>query len=473
MKIVNLNEYDENDGLKNKLRQRMDTHEPELSDSVWDRIHHEMDRKEANRKKRFLWWFSSVAVVVLTSGIITFLVLNNDAKPSEVVVQNTNEIIFQTKPNTTSEAEIALPENATSTDIVADGENSSTLPSTTAPSNTITVTTVPTNLVPPVPTNNQPDIPATPNENGGAKNTETGDGNTNDKSNPTKNRELEVVPQQTNPSEKENAIETDNKNLEGKNLEAKPDVSKKEVKKENKPKVKSQLKNRWFVGAMFSYNQTYRTVTDINASFIYPTAKNRDDYEKKSYSPSYGIELGFYPTKNFFVKSGVGMYNMSEIVEYDVKERQDTFIAPTSNLIYGDYRDSIATGNSTQKRNTYSYIQIPIEVGYSRDITNKWGLFVSGGVALNILRDYRYHFYESFYGNAVIPPGVEENYKDMYKSFVMLSGNIGGQYKITNRWVATLGINYRRAISSSADKKYEVNVKPYSIGATTGIAFRF
>jgi hypothetical protein len=221
---------------------------------------------------------------------------------------------------------------------------------------------------------------------------------------------------------------------------------------------------------MFSYNQTYRTVTDINASDFYPTAKQRNDFEEKSYSPSYGIEVGFYPAKNFFVKSGVGIFNLSENVRYDIKERQDfgNILPPPDN-----YEDSVAPGNSIQKQNTYNYIQIPLEVGYSYELTKKFGLYASGGVAINLLQKNQYYLYESFYGATVIEPNSPKNYTDMYKSFLMLGGSIGGQYKITNSWVASLGINYRRAITSSTDKKYEVNVKPYAVGVTTGIAFRF
>jgi len=133
----------------------------------------------------------------------------------------------------------------------------------------------------------------------------------------------------------------------------------------------------------------------------------------------------------------------------------------------------VAVGTTIQKQNTYQYIQIPLEIGYSRDITKKWGLFASGGVALNLLQKYEYYLYETFYGTEMTAPNAQGNYTDMYKNYIMLSGSIGGQYKITDRWVATLGINYRRAVTSAANKKYEVDIKPYSIGATTGLAFRF
>ncbi len=463
MKIVDLNNYEENDGLRDKLRKRMDTHEPELSDSVWDRIHHEMDRREANRKKRFLWWFSSVAVVMLTSGIVSFLVLSNADKP-EVVAQNTKEIIFSSPDNPSSEI-ITLSQD--------DDETDDNLPSKTEnTSNTISNSGLSNrNLVPPVPT---PVNYSSGQENIPNNSVETEDNSTTKElTEKLETKGEEVVPDATTESSENEDITKKNEKEQAIALPVKKKEKQDDSKKTKKAKAASNFLNkRWFVGINYSFNQTYRTVTDITPSFFYPSAEERNKFEKAGYSSSYGLEFGFYPIKNFFVKSGLGIFNYKENVEYDVKKRQ-YFPGGGIAVIYGDYKDSIAVGNSVKKQNTYQYIQIPIEVGYSRTITPRWQLFVSGGAVLNILQNYRYHMYESFYENAVIPPGVEENYDDMYTNYVMLSGGIGGQYALSRNWMLSFGINYRRAVTSAADKKYAVDVRPYSLGASTGLAFRF
>jgi hypothetical protein len=466
MKIVDLNNYEENDGLRDKLRQRMDAHEPELSDSVWDRINHQMDRREANRKKRFLWWFSSVAVVLLTSGIITYLALNKAEQP-KTIAQNTNEIII-TSPNnpnvklgTVTPAENnegAAENNGTPSTNSGDAENQTIINNTT-----IQLPPPPPPFVAPTTTDEQPIAPN--NDNGTQKN------------NTEKLEKLETK----NPDAAETFFEGTTKGKKEK-LETKEhtqtdntpttdgEAKKKASKKGSKAESNAlSSKTKWFVGVNFGVNQTYRTVTDINSKFYYPTAKDRNKYEKRSYSTAYGLELGFYPTKNFFIKSGIGILNLSENVRYDIKMRNDSDnrASPPDN-----YNDSIAPGNSINKQNTYKYIQIPFEIGYSRNITKRWSLFCSGGISYNILQDYDYYFYEPIYGSEITRSDKLE-YNNMFKNYIMVSGGFGGQYKIANRCFATLGINYRRAITSSANTEYEVNVKPYTLGATTGIAFRF
>jgi hypothetical protein len=459
MKIVDLNNYEENDGLRDKLRKRMDTHEPELSDSVWDRIHHEMDRREANRKKRFLWWFSSVAVVVLTSGIVSFLVLKNAGK-SEVVAQNTKEIIFSSPDNPNSEI-ITLSQDDDETGGNSSGETENT-------SNTISNSSFNNgNLVPPVPTptNYSFEQGNTPNNS-----VETEDNSVTKE--PTEKLETkgeEIVPDATTELPKKEEATPKNDKEQAIALPVKEEKQD-DNKKTKKAKAASNFfSKRWFVGVNYSFNQTYRTATDINPKFYYPSTTQRNKYEKRGYSSSYGLEVGFYPTKNFFIKSGVGIFNMAENVSYDVKVRKDS-----SNRagVPDNYGDSIAPGNSINKRNTYNYVQIPFEIGYSRDISKRISLYFSGGVALNILQGYNYYFYEAIFGSEITRSDKLE-YNDMFKNYIMLSGGLGGQYRIGENWAATFGVNYRRAITSSANKEYEVDVRPYSIGVTTGLAYKF
>lgn len=469
MKIVDLNNYEENDGLRDKLRQRMDAHEPELSDSVWDRINHQMDRREANRKKRFLWWFSSVAVVLLTSGIITYLALNKAEQP-KTIAQNTNEIII-TSPNnpnvklgTVTPAENnegAAENNSTPSTNSGDAENQTIINNTT-----IQLPPPPPPFVAPTTTDEQPIAPN--NDNGTQKN------------NTEKLEKLETK----NPDAAETFFEGTTKGKKEK-LETKEhtqtdntpttdgEAKKKASKKGSKAESNAlSSKTKWFVGVNFGVNQTYRTVTDINKQFFYPEAKTRNDLEKKAYTANYSFDIGFYPVKNFFIKTGLGIFNTKEIVSFDVKERQDLSRGQTSS-VPDNYDDSIAPGSSIQKQNFYSYVQIPLQVGYSSNLTKKWGLFVSGGITYNILQDYNYNLYERRFGSEVIAPDSKNNFTEMFGNYFMLSGNIGGQYNITKNWAATLGVNYQRAITSAGNDKYGVDVKPYVIGANAGLAFRF
>ncbi len=479
MKIVNINEYNENDGLKRKLRQRMDAYEPELSGSVWDRIQHEMDERDINRKKRFLWWLSSVAIIVLAGSIIGFLVFGGEPQNKQTVQQTPAQTQVSGDVNNT-------PNNGSvsgSETLLAETEAApiATVPNTSTPT---TANGGTTNAATPTQHTRRP----TTNNNGGGTTPITNRDNTelnNGSSVPTipsttNNEGSETQANTAKPVEGENipsATEGEQPIVIGENLnEQEGDGAKTD---ENKPTVSpaatsitdAEKKQRWFVGLMFGYNQTFRTVADINVALSYLPAKERNKFEQKSYSPTYGFEFGFYPIKNFFIKSGVSMYQTSEEVRYDIHKKS----IPRASAYFGNPGDSVAVGNTTQHKNTYNYVQIPLEIGYSREVYKGLGIVVSGGVAYNMLKNHSYYLFEANYGNAFIPPSAAQAkpFNDMYKSYYMLSGSIGMQYSIGKYWVATLGVNYRKAITNAADEKYEVDIKPYSVGLNTGLAFKF
>lgn len=483
MKIVNINEYNENDGLKRKLRQRMDAYEPELSGSVWDRIQHEMDERDANRKKRFLWWLSSVAMVVLAGSIIGFLVFGGESQNSQTVQQATEQTQVSGDVNNTPNTGIASSSETLSTETettTATVPNTNTAnPSDANATNNGIVTTI--------------QRPTTNRNGAGGATTLTNDGNT-DNTQQNNGSSAPTTPS-TNSDESSETQATTAKPIEGENIppakegeqpivigenqnEQEGDDAKTDEKKPTVSPAATLIENtekqqRWFIGLTFGYNQTFRTVTDIqNTKLVLPKANDRNKFEQKGYSPTYGFELGFYPVKNFFIKSGVSMYQTSEQVSYDIHKRSKSFGAVA---IYGDLNDSVAVGSTTQHKNTYNYVQIPLEIGYSRQVYKRLGIMVSGGIAYNMLKDYSYYVYEPYYGNAFVPPTAAEYnlYSNMYKSYYMLSGSVGMQYSIGKYWVATLGVNYRKAITNAADEKYEVDIKPYSVGLNTGLAFKF
>lgn len=480
MKIVNINEYNENDGLKRKLRQRMDAYEPELSGSVWDRIQHEMDERDANRKKRFLWWISSVAMVVLAGSIIGFLVFGGESQNNQTA-QNTPAQTQVNSGENNAPSTASAPISSENINSVTEAASTVSTPNSTNSSNSSAVSTNPTTSAP------NTHRPST-NNNGGGAITDGDNTQQNNNSAPVtpstnSNDGEENQTHTAKPIEGVNIIpaeEAEKPVIIGENLKEQEGGSKEDNVEESKPTTspvptsttESEKKQRWFVGLAFGYNQTFRTVSDIqNTIIVYPKASDRNKFEQKSYSPSYGFEFGFYPVKNFFIKSGVSMYQTSEQVRYDIWKKKITAVA----VYYGDPSDSVAVGSTTHHKNTYNYVQIPLEIGYSRQVYKRLGIMVSGGIAYNMLKNYSYYVYEPNYGNAFVPPTAAEAslYDNMYKSYYMLSGSIGMQYSIGKYWVANLGINYRKAITNAADEKYEVDIRPYSVGINTGLALKF
>ncbi|HYG14539.1 MAG TPA: hypothetical protein VEC12_02230 [Bacteroidia bacterium] len=477
MKIVNLNDYNEDDGLRHKLRKRMDKHEPELPASLWDRIDHEMDLREANRKKRLILWFSSVAMVVLASGIITFMLVKENSSTQSVSAPQVTSPAQNVAPGVTEDGNIN--NQPSEINAGAGSETGATSNEASGVSNEGNITS--SNI-------HRPNAP-----------TEVDNTNTPAATNPgvqvpVKEDKTDALPPVENviPVEQPAAplagTETD-KISEDKPAEPEADKAgddgKEEEKKEEKgtpkPEPAADTKfQRWFIGGTFGYNQTFRTLT--NSSYILgkPTAEDRGKFEKTGYAASYGIEFGFFPVKNFFIKTGVNKYSITERVHYGVVRKANNPTAPGQSF-YGDPRDSIIKGNTHQLSNKYSYTQIPLEIGYTNTVAKNLGWYVSAGASLNMLDGYNFNFYEPRNDNVILSTGRNGQYdmKSTFgteyfaKQFFMLSGSAGLNYSIGKHWSINGGLNYRRAITSSTIKSSGVDTKPYSVGFTTGLMFLF
>lgn len=465
MKIVNLNEYSEGEGLKNKLRQRIDNFEPELSDSLWDRIHHEMDQKETQRKKRFLWWFSSVAVVVLASGIVTFTLVNNNEQPqmaqqpavisspapAQSEAGNTQVPQETAAPATTDVATPApITYDATTSNGTGNGRNNGRNNGNSTPRNTT-----------PAAENSPAVVPATTEDRPTAE------------AAPVETQQEPLAPENTQAP----IVDDNNSTIEEPTTPAAETEEKLEEKDTEKSKGNTTDKdakakyNKWFIGAVYGYAQNNRTATDVNPSYVWATAADRNKYEYSGIATTYGIQMGYMVSKNVFIKSGVNIYNTTEIVKYDIHRRKVLQGGQPDDPIYGNKVDSVAVGTTTAHQNSYNYIQIPLEVGFMQDINKYWGYNVSAGAAYNILNNYNYYLYEPQFGNAFIPSSSSNT--NYFQNYVMVSGNAGLHYNISKNWRALAGFNYRRAVTSSATKETRVDVRPWSIGGNVALAFSF
>lgn len=461
MKIVNLNEYSEGEGLRNKLRQRIDNFEPELSDSLWDRIHHEMDQKETQRKKRFLWWFSSVAVVVLASGIITFTMVNNGGQP-QMVQQPTitvpapaqNEVGTGQPPQVaTTPATISPSTSApaiTNAATPANGNGGRNTGGTTTPRYTAPAAETSPAIVPAVTESRPATVEPAPVEKQAIppapENTQA----------PIVDDNNTTIEEQITPS-----TETNEKTEQEETEKGKGKTGEKDTKANY---------NKWFIGVVYGYAQNSRTVTDVNPTYGWATAAERNKYEHSGIAKTYGIQMGYMATTNIFIKSGVNIYQTTEVVKYDIHRRKyqgGLQVDP----IYGNKNDSVAAGTTTAHQNSYTYIQIPLEVGFMQDINKHWGFNVSAGAAYNILNNYNYYLYEPQFGNAFIPSSSSNT--NYFQNYVMVSGNAGLHYNISKNWRALAGFNYRRAVTSAATKETHVDDRPWSVGGNVALAFSF
>lgn len=462
MKIVNINEYGDEE-MRKRLRKRIDEHEPELSDSLWDRIHHEMDQREANRKKRALWWLSSVAVVILASGIVTYSLFNSDVQ--NTIAQNTNAKVEQ---NTNT----GTPASAQSQQ--ANGGGTSSIPSTSttgtempAQTNSGGGVSQPLNTAHPAAVNNTP---------GAITNNSETPGGANSLPPATENSQQPGVPPVSNTGKAETdadaqngeAAAADEKADESANAGANANEKNDDGEKKNaNPPAAKAGRQMWMVGVVYGLNSTYRTVTDQNLLFGYPGSKDRNKYEKPGLRSSVAFEISFFPVKNFFIRTGVGQYKTGEDIQYSITQKKVQVSGPPQ-----PHKDSVITGDQHKLQNTYTFTQIPLEIGYSRTIAGKFSGFVSAGVAYNMVSSYTYNSFDPIYGDRFFTLN-RQNYTGMVQNHLMYTGNAGVLYNVAGNFYLSAAFVYRKSNQSIIRKEEGVIVKPYSYGGTVGLNYKF
>lgn len=118
MSNENLNDFYNQNRFNKKLRERIDGYEPELSDSLWDRIEHDLVRKES-KGKRAVWMVYLLAGLLLVSGAGIYYLANENHKLTEKVKDNSttsetlkageNPSTIYEMPETTVEVERNVP----------------------------------------------------------------------------------------------------------------------------------------------------------------------------------------------------------------------------------------------------------------------------------------------------------------------------------------------------------------------------
>lgn len=108
MSNENLNDFYNQNRFNKKLRERIDAYEPELSDSLWDRIEHDLVQKES-KGKRAIWMVYLLAGLLLVSGVGIYYLASENKKLADTVKEISAEqespVPFYSMPETTVEVE--------------------------------------------------------------------------------------------------------------------------------------------------------------------------------------------------------------------------------------------------------------------------------------------------------------------------------------------------------------------------------
>lgn len=252
-------------------------------------------------------------------------------------------------------------------------------------------------------------------------------------------------------------------------IEAKDSVKKKPLKEE----VASHFEIQGFVGASYGFPRNTKSFSDSYSEQL------KNGTENDELSPHFGININFV-RKNIVIGTGIQYFQFIEEIENtNIKTitTDSIFISGYNTVSYFDsitqqldtmqvpYYDSTqitkTTKNKIEVEQRYSWVSIPIQIGYRFQLGNKWAITpsVGGNIAFGILRKtYQY-------------PSDDFKQMDDYQSvkwMLSLQGNLEVRRKINN-WHVFIRGGYHFGLtpyinSNSFQRKYSQVTGTFGVG---------
>lgn len=196
--------------------------------------------------------------------------------------------------------------------------------------------------------------------------------------------------------------------------------------------IGKQLTDRWSVEAGVGYLQARSTVISPVQAPVYAGAP-RTLYE---------AVVG-------------GRSSVMSPVLYDPSVSQDKgYVIPPS---------PYSSGRQEQVRNDYTYVQMPVQVGYQLRPRRRLGLSLLGGLLTN-------WFVRNNVGDAlVVKPG------DGVFRPLTVAGTAGARfrYRSSRRWSASLAGVYQQSLQSGTLSDVNLTTRPQTIGVSVGMDYHF
>jgi len=202
---------------------------------------------------------------------------------------------------------------------------------------------------------------------------------------------------------------------------------------------------------------------------------------------SYTFEVtGKWLKNDFFVESGLGLSFSSDdgvyAIDYEkfLGSYDDVYnvtfdtsesgaIVPVYHTTIENVYDSISKFRVEKTKNKYTYLQIPVYIGFQKEI-NRFGWFIKGGPILSILM------------NENIPtpdPGtdriidIDQAMPGRVNTHWQLGFSAGVTYQLSRKVSLAIEPTFKYYLNSQYQRKYITTSHPYSFGLRTGLLFNF
>jgi hypothetical protein len=202
---------------------------------------------------------------------------------------------------------------------------------------------------------------------------------------------------------------------------------------------------------------------------------------------SYTFDVSAKWIKNeFFIESGLGLSFSSDDGKYAIDYEKflgsyddvynvtyDTTangaVVPIYHTNVVDVYDSISSYKIEKTSNRYTYLQIPVYVGFHKEV-NRFGWFVKGGPIFSILLNENVPQPDA--GNDKIV-GYNQRMASRVSTNWQFAVSAGMTYQLSNKVSIAIEPTFRYYLNSQYERKYISTRHPYSLGLRTGLLFNF
>lgn len=202
---------------------------------------------------------------------------------------------------------------------------------------------------------------------------------------------------------------------------------------------------------------------------------------------AYTFEVtGKWVKSDFFVESGLGFsfssddgryaidyekflgsYDDVYNVTFDTTEGGDLVPVYHTNIV--NVYDSISEFKVDQTKNKYTYLQIPVYIGFQKEV-NRFGWFIKGGPVLSLL----------VHENIPAPDAGSDKIVDIDQQMPgrvntnwQLAFSAGINYQLSRKVSLAIEPTFKYYLNSQYQRKYITTRHPYSFGLRTGLLFNF
>ncbi|MHB1276838.1 MAG: porin family protein [Bacteroidia bacterium] len=443
MNNENLNDFYKQNRFNKKLRERIDSYEPELSDSLWDRIEHGLEKKES-RSKRMVWMVYVMAGLLLISGAGLYYLASENKKLAEAV--KTKD---QLTPKGSEQEAPAFEYNMPETTIeVTPG------PSVSGENPETEVQALP-------PTGSDRDNPVIVDQAEYTVSTESPLSDIFGTESTGTESEIIAAGSEVSPVDQANtpmAGSIESQKLRPFSYRTKP-ANARFLKEVISTKGLIYPKVQPYIGLTSEVGSTRQKVEGSHAY--------RFNHEHPLLYRSAGLKTGILLRNGLFIETGLAFSNTGSNLWYGFERghgRIDTLPIPAPT-------DSLVAGNRHAVNQQY-WMDIPMQIGYRYRMNSLWSLQTQVGLTYSMINSYQgLEPNESFAAMDMAGESVPQP----FQNFWSMNVGLGIGYQFGRNWMVDIQGNYRRGLTNmnSETRPNHPNRRAEYLNAKVGIAYIF